>query len=154
MAKKTAKTQKKSEEKPNKDEFVEFVKEKSMSFINMALGEAKEKTTVPAGTGYDLVIEDAQLSKDSKRVVARISIEGHPEAKAIFHSISLPQPGDDPDKVNTKLLFGRAFLNLFGIEWGDEGFDLSDFPGSRANDATLDTQEYNGVESNVVVLRI
>lgn len=125
-----------------------------MSFIQMPLGQAQAKTTVPAGPGYDLVIEDAQLAKDSKRVVVRISIDGHPEAKAIFHSISLPQPNDDPDKVNTKLLFGRAFLDLFGLVWEDDGFDLAGFPGARANGATLDTQEYNGVESNVVVLRI
>ena len=125
-----------------------------MSFIEMALGEAKEKEVVPEGQ-YTLIVEDAELIEEDGRgrVLVRLSIDGMPNAKSVFHSISLTSPEDDPEKRNTKLLFAKAFCEAFDISFEANGFALEDFPGSRG-EVHLIQDEYKGVVNNRIKLRV
>jgi len=126
-----------------------------MAFINMNLGEAKEKEVLPEGE-YDLVIEDYTPVMENDKLIAlsvRHSVDGHPEAKAVFNRINLPTEGDTEEKRNNKLLFAIAYLALFGIEWTAAGFDTDELQGSRGK-CFLKVQEYEGVLSNQIKLRI
>lgn len=120
-----------------------------MSFIDMALDTREEKDIVAEGN-YDLLIEDAQLRDDGKNIMVRLSIEGYPSAKAVFHNISLIQPDDDEEKANNKKLFCAAFLEAFSIPF-ESGFDVADLMGGRGT-VPLACGEYKGVEKNEIVL--
>ena len=126
-----------------------------MSFIDMALGEAVERHVVPEGE-YDLVIEDAKWIEAKEagkapRISVRLSVDGEDGAKSVFHNISLPGPSDDEEKINTKLLFTKAFLDLFKIPYEGGGFELEDFYGARAS-AHLAQREYEGQVNNEIKL--
>jgi len=125
-----------------------------MTFIKMPLGDAKEKEVLPEGE-YTLVVEDAEyVEKDGKaRISVRLSVDGYPNAKTVFHSISLISPDDDEDKANTKLLFAKAFCEAFDIPYGADGFELEDFPGARGT-VFLTQEEYEGDVNNRIKLRI
>ncbi len=102
--------------------------EKSMSFIEQALGSYQEKEVAPEGT-YDLTVKDAKLKGSNILVIIRIDDEGNFEN--ILHNVSLVTGDDEPEKANFKLGFQRAFLDAFGIVYDANGFDLADFPGAQ-----------------------
>lgn len=117
-----------------------------MPFINIPLGEAVERELVPEDA-YDLTIEDAkQVERDNGRVdiLVRMSIADHPNAKPVFHTLFGFGPDDDSEKKNNKLLQMRAFLKLFGVEWGKEGFELEDLHGATADGIQVVQDEYKG----------
>lgn len=125
-----------------------------MSFIESPLGDAQEKEVMPEGS-YDLIVEDAQLIDEpgkKRRISIRHSIDGHPEAKAVFHNIFLDL-SDDAEKRNNQLLFQRAYLNAFAIPYEAGGFDLDDIIGARGT-VNLTQDEYEGRVSNNIKLSI
>lgn len=109
-----------------------------MSFIQMSgsFSNVQERKPVPRGT-YDLVIKNAEAyqSAESKKnsIKVTIGIEGHDEAAAVLHYVSLPGEGDDADKVSTKMLMIKRFLEAFSIPYEDDGFAIEDFFGARAS---------------------
>lgn len=122
-----------------------------MTFIEMPLGDAKEKEVVPEGE-YDLIVEDAVPPPPGKKsVMVRLSIEGHLEAKAVFHHLALISSDDDEEKRNNKLLFGKAFCDAFSIPYEGAGFDLDDFPGAQGT-IYLTQEEYQGIINNKIRL--
>lgn len=121
-----------------------------MTFIDQALATRQEKEVAPEGE-YSLTIEDAKLRPDGKNVSVRLSIDGHPEYRPVFHNMSLVQDSDVEDKANTKRLFQAAFLEAFDIPF-EAGYELADFPGSRGT-VPLTQDEYQGVVSNNIALK-
>ena len=126
-----------------------------MSFIEMAFKDAKEKECVPEGM-YVLRAEDYTAYEDDNGEISRISvrhsIEGEPSAKAVFHNLWFPRKGDDPEKVNNKLVFIKRYLELFNVPYKDGGFEPEEIPGSTA-ECQLVIDTYNDVESNQIKLR-
>lgn len=127
-----------------------------MSFINMPLGDAQAREAVAEGK-YDLRIDkvEPKESRDKPgqmniRVLLKIIDE--PTAKSIFHYIAGIGPSDDEETQNNKKLQCIAFLNAFGIEWSEEGFELEDFPGAEASGITLKQEEYEGTIQNKIVV--
>lgn len=127
-----------------------------MSFINMPLGDAIPRAAVAEGQ-YDLRIKKAE-PKDSKdkpgqtNIRVLLEVVDEPGAQTIFHYIAGIGPTDDEDTINNKKLQAIAFLNAFGIDWGEEGFELEDFPGADAEGVTLQQDEYEGRITNKLVL--
>ncbi len=126
--------------------------ERKMSFIEMPLEDAVEKEVMPEGE-YDLRIEDAKLADSGEGINVRLIIDGEPNAKSVFHYISLVKPGDDPDKRNNKLLFAKAFCKAFSIPTESGGFNLEDFYGATGR-VFLVQDEYEGALNNKIKLRI
>ena len=125
-----------------------------MTFISMPLGDAVQKEVLPEGE-YELVIEDVKIKeKDNKeRISVRCSVDGEPNARAVFHNIWFPDPDADEEKQNNTLLFAIAFCDAFDIPWKSNGFNLEDFFGSRGR-VYLTQDEYEGVPNNNIRLRI
>jgi len=127
----------------------------SSTFVSIPLGDYKEKEVLPEGE-YDLIIESAERIEDpgkKPRVSIRHSIDGYPNAQAVFHNIFL-ELSDDPEKANTQMGFIRSYLELAGIEYGANGFDPEAIePGTRFT-CTLTQNEYEGKISNQIKLRL
>lgn len=122
-------------------------------FIEQALASAVEKELVLEGE-YDLTCEDGTMNDEGTGVTVRVSIDGHPNAKKMFHNISLVSQGDDPEKANNKLLFQKAFFRTFGIKYEENGFELDDVPGAKATNARVGQDTYKGQTKNKIVLSI
>ena len=56
------------------------------------------------------------------------------EAPAIFHDIIMPEDGDEND---WNVRFGKAFLDLFGIEVDEAGFDDEDLENATASNVPV-----------------
>lgn len=123
-----------------------------MSFVELGtnLDDVKDKEVVPEGE-YGLVIEDAKYTvKEGKHNVnVRLSVEGMPMARSVFHNISLPNAEDEAGKRETKLLFLKRFLEKFKIPFSGNGFNEEDFPGKFAK-CKLILDEYNGQINNKI----
>jgi hypothetical protein len=109
-----------------------------MSFIQMtgSFSSVQEKQPVPDGT-YDLVIESAEAgnskSSGKPQIHVVLGIEGHDDAPKVQHYISLPAQDDTPDKLGTKMLMLKRFLEAFGIPYEDTGFAVEDFFGAKGS---------------------
>jgi hypothetical protein len=125
-----------------------------MPFVNAPIGDAKEKEPVPEGE-YELIIEDVSVIEEAgkDRVSIRHSINGQPDAAAVFHNIQLTL-SDDAEKANWQLLFMRAYLNLFEIPWKDGGFDTDEIEPGMSATCQLGVKEYEGRVSNEIKLKI
>lgn len=121
-------------------------------FIDIPLGDAVEKDILPEGQ-YELIIDNAEEREDGRGINCRCSVDGEPNAKAIFHSIWFPDPDGDAEKRNNTLLFAKAFTDAFEIPTKATGFNLEDFFGSRGR-VKLTQEEYEGVTSNRIKLAI
>ena len=123
-----------------------------MSFINVPLGDAKEKEVLAEGE-YTVRAESAELDTENQCIVVRHSVEGEPDAKAVFHRIWLPRESDDEEKVNNKLLFAKAYLELMGVGYDSNGFDEQDIVGQSAR-CNLKQDEWEGTLKNEIKLSI
>jgi hypothetical protein len=131
-----------------------------MSFIDKALDDAVEKEVVPDGE-YDLIIENAEVVRknNKERISVRLKVDGEPNAKTVFHNISLIDVEDDEEKANNKLLFGKAFIEAFnipierGIPFNEAVKDIEAYYGCRGR-VRLTQREYEGVLSNQIKLSI
>jgi hypothetical protein len=123
--------------------------ERTMSFIEQALGTYQEKEVAPEDT-YDLTVKDAKLRGNNILVILTIDGEGNYEN--ILHNVSLVTGDDDPEKANFKLGFQRAFLDAFSIPYDDNGFDLSDFPGATGESIPVVQDTYEGRLQNKLQL--
>jgi len=125
-----------------------------MSFINMPFGGITRPEIQPEGK-YDLAIEKVIQKDDDSGLLVIVSFVGVDNAKDMMHNISFIAEGDDADKANWKLLFTQAFLDLFGVEWDDEGFDVDSLPGQTASDVPIIQNEFpqgSGKISNQIQL--
>jgi|WetSurMetagenome_2_1015567.scaffolds.fasta_scaffold600575_2 hypothetical protein len=116
-----------------------------MAFVDTgtSFDDVKEKESLPAGK-YKLTIEGAEVVNDAGKkpnVSVRLSAEGHPEAKAIFHNMYLPTAEDPTEKRANKLLFIKRFLEKFKIPFAGAKFDTDTFQG-RSAECTLTQEEY------------
>lgn len=105
-----------------------------MGFISVALDDVKEPTVVPEGE-YDLRIvkkEDKESKKGNPMTVCYIRIEDAAVANpAIIVHYMTPPTADTPmDQVSMRLLDIKRFLQLFGVGYGDGGFDTDDLVGA------------------------
>ncbi len=122
-----------------------------MSFIEQALGSYKEREAAAEGL-YDLTIKDYKVKGSNILVI--LTIDGEPDLENVLHNLSLTTAEDQEDTANFKLGFQRAFLDMFGISYDDNGFDLSDFPGATASEAPLAQESYQGNVSAKLQLNI
>ena len=127
-----------------------------MSFIEVAIAEAREPTVQPEGA-YDLVIEKADLYKkdgsDKTSVRCIIGFDEVPEAANIFHYQSLPGPSDDAEKVNNKLLMLKRFLTAFSIPFEGNGFAVEDCVGARGRFFVTQEPDLNNIPRNVLTFK-
>lgn len=119
-----------------------------MPFIPVNLNDAVESKPVKNGR-YPLQIvscEDVLTKSSGKPQLAiGIAIEDNPDAPNVRHYMSLPAPGDEPDKAKFKLLLVKRFCNLFKIPYSDQGFDTDTFVGARAEaELTLSEPDESG----------
>jgi hypothetical protein len=127
-----------------------------MPFINMPLGDAEPREVLDEGR-YLVRCEDAEYvgSKThpgQTNIRVRCSFPEHPNAKSVFHHIAGIGPEDDKEKINNKLLMARAFLDTFGVEYDDSGFELDAIPGCET-EVNVKQEEYEGQLTNRIVLQ-
>lgn len=104
-----------------------------MSFIDMDLGgNVAEPKPVAAGR-YPLVITEATYNGDKNYVKVSIAVDGRTDVPNFNHFISLPKKDDEPSKAEFKRLMMKRFLVQFNIPFDDNGFELTDFHGARAD---------------------
>ena len=124
-----------------------------MTFVKMPLKDAKAPEALPEGQ-YTLIIEQADQVEESagrSHVMIRHSVVGEPEASAVFHRLPITLP-DDANKAKWAMLFCKAYLKTFGIEYKGTGYDPDLVePGLQA-ECFLERSEYNGVISNRIKL--
>ncbi len=128
-----------------------------MSFIDLPINDIediKEDQPVPEGE-YTLVISDAKEKQNEsgeiKGILVICEIQGMDNAANVLHNISLPLPGDDPDKVTNKLKFIKRFIQLFKIPVKGNQLNIQEFLGKTAK-AMLTQEEYQGTISNKIKL--
>lgn len=128
-----------------------------MPFIEQAVADAKEDTVVPEAE-YDLEIISytMEISKKAKaagvndpnmiHVVIAIRSDEYENARPINHYLMLTDADDEYRAM--RLRDQRRFLECFGIDYEDNGFDPEDFVGAKGH--ALVTVEANpkGGESN------
>lgn len=129
-----------------------------MSFITVAIGEAKEKEAAPEGP-YNLVITEAKpyhndnSGKDS--IECSIGFEEFPDYNNIKHFIALPHESDDAEKMNNKLLSLKKFLERFSIPFEDTGFALEDFGGATSRlFVEVEVSEEYGPQNNITYKKV
>jgi hypothetical protein len=126
-------------------------------FVGMKLGEVTEPKPVPDGR-YKLRILDAEV-KDPKEpgkgqtIHVNIGFVDHPTAPNIRHFLSLPKAGEEPGKSQFKALMLKRFLTQFGIQHGDEGFNVEDLHGAEA-DAMVSSTSPDDNESGAIYNRL
>lgn len=128
-----------------------------MSFIDLPINDIddiQEDQPVPEGE-YNLVILDCKERSDEsgqlKGLLVICEIEGQSGAANVLHNVSLPLPGDEPEKVTNKLKFIKRFVQLFKIDIKGGKLNPQDFLGKRAK-TFLTQEEYNGTISNKIKL--
>jgi len=104
-----------------------------MGFVSIALKEAREPETAEEGE-YDLLINSAEPwhTDNGDSIHCVILFEGRPEYQPIHHYIGIPSASDPDEKAQNKLRFARRFVEKFGIEFTEDGFDTEDLIGARA----------------------
>lgn len=101
---------------------------------NINLTDVNEPQIMPRGV-YSLRIANAEANQENGKNNIRCYIEfvDHLDtAQVMSHWCGLPLPTDSPEKVKTKMLMTRRFLELFKIPYGPDGFDIQDFFGATA----------------------
>jgi hypothetical protein len=126
-----------------------------MPFIEMPLGQAEERVMLEEGR-YLARCEDAEYVDSNNipgqvNVRVRLSFPDNPNAKSVFHYLAGIGPEDDADKVNTKLLQAKSFLDTFSVEYTNDGFELEAIPGCEA-EVNVKQEEYEGRTQNKVAL--
>lgn len=128
-----------------------------MSFIPVAMGDAKEDELVPKGK-YDLEVTSAKFgpSKSSGKPMISLVIivtnppDNVPLAAPIFHYLSIPITADvvaesetqieeDDDATMTRKARDlRRFMVAFGVQYEDGGFEVEDMEGATAQGIQID----------------
>lgn len=126
----------------------------------MAFDDVAEAKCGPEGD-YKLVIEDVKTKENEtgglKGLLIVCKIESGPagvkvdDLANVMHNISIPLPGEDQDKVKTKMLFMKRFLVHFKIPMKGSALNPLDFTGKRAT-CHLTVEDYEGTKSNRIKL--
>ncbi|PCJ26734.1 MAG: hypothetical protein COA94_04875 [Rickettsiales bacterium] len=133
-----------------------------MSFIQVNLDETiKERSAVPAGA-FDLVISDVSdkpANSGSAMLTITHAIDGDDDAMPVKHWITLPTKGDDADTVRQKSLGLKRYLEVAGIDYGEEGFDTDVLYGhafscSVTNELVDTDKDGNPIDSPYEVNRL
>lgn len=121
-----------------------------MGFIDLGteVENIPEPQPVPEGT-YHLIIEDSKFNPKNNCIQLRATIEGFPDAKPVFHLVSLPKADDDEKKRLTKLQFLKRFVDKFKVPTTGTGLNEEDFLGCSA-DVKLIVEEYEGIPGNKI----
>ena len=110
-----------------------------MPFIDLNLGEdIQEKECAPAAE-YDLVVTSAELKEKTydndvkgAMIVIIHDIEGSlVPYRSVYHYLSLPNPGDDKDKIYNKQAGIKRYLLAANIPFENDGFSAEDIQGAR-----------------------
>lgn len=121
-----------------------------MGFVEMALGDYKEKEVLPEGE-YTLRVAGSDWNDAHTTLSIWHDVEGVENAKTVFFNINLPKQGDSKKTIDAKLGFTVGYLKLFGIEFGPEGFNEEDLLGATAR-CRLKISEYEGIPRNEIVV--
>ena len=123
-----------------------------MAFMDLGtdLNNLPEQDSLPEGD-YDLIIEGSKFNPEKNMTLVRLAVEGHPDAKVVFHNLSMPKQEDEPEKAVNKLKFLKLFLVKFKVPFTTEGFDDEDFAGKTAR-CHLVQEEYQGQVNNKIKL--
>lgn len=119
-----------------------------MPFIEMALGDAKEKKLLDEGN-YELTVSSINKGGDHSTVFVLEAED--PEYRSISHFLNHVRPDDDEDKANYKLVMTVRFLDKFNVPYEENGFRTEDFLGARGRfDVKVD--EWKGQYRNRINL--
>lgn len=132
-----------------------------MPFISQALSDAKELDVVPEGE-YDLRVVSCEVvqvkrgkneGKDQIRAIIAVESSEYPNARSIYHFMSLADANDDDRSRNGKLISQKRFCHTFNIPFEVNGWNTEDAVGatSRAR-LTQEVNEESGETSNRMVL--
>lgn len=94
-----------------------------MSFINVNLDDAQERSTAPTGR-YELQITsctEMRSKNDSPMLKVSLGFMGDNNFMNLNHYINLPSETDDADSVKFKALMLRRFLALFNTKYDSKG---------------------------------
>jgi len=71
-----------------------------MAFMELGtdLNDLPEEQSLPEGD-YDLIIEGTKFKPEKNHILVRLAVEGQPDAKVIFHNLSMPTKEDEPEKA-------------------------------------------------------
>lgn len=113
-------------------------------FVGMKVGDVQEPKPVASGR-YPLIITEAKVNPPKSadkgpNIEVSIGIEGHIDAPNVRHFMALQKADDEPKKAAFKQLMVKRFLVQFGVPYTDDGFNVEDFAGHRA-DGQLDLSE-------------
>ena len=128
-----------------------------MSFIDLPINDIddiQEDKIVPEGN-YRLVIADVKErqneSGELKGLLVSCEIQGMEGVANVLHNVSLPLPGDAPEKLSNKLKFIARFIKLFKIPMKGNQLNPQEFLGKTA-ECMLIQESYNDVTSNKIKL--
>ena len=138
-----------------------------MPFIKLGadLNEVPEEAPVPQGKEYPLeiiqvgdVVDAKESDRQVQRIMIRITDPDYADASPIFHYLTYPMASDFvPDEetgvvtANMLLRNVKRFLHVFGVEWGEEGFDDEDLAHAQGT-CLLGMDSYEGNDRNVLKL--
>ena len=117
-----------------------------MGFVNMDLGDSvREGELVPNGT-YDLVIAKAEDKPSKKgnpmtRIVIRIENASVSNPAPVMYYMNHITPSLPADQRQMRALEIKRFLTLFGVPYGEEGFETEDLVGCTAKDAMIEQEQ-------------
>lgn len=136
-----------------------------MTFIPVNLDDAQEAKPVPAGI-YNLQIVTAEEvltgpnANNPGRPQFKVSIgfPDKPNTPNMWHFISLPYEGDDPDKMQFKMLLLRRFLHLFSVPYDTAGIDTEKLAmsmvGATASAEVTQVERNDNTYNQLVVPRL
>lgn len=123
-----------------------------MSFIEIDLTGVEERKAVEAGE-YTLIVRSVEARNSESGhdyLVVRFAIADVPEAKMISHTIFLPSPGYDPERMYESKLQLKRFLDAIGYQPEGSQINLEELQGLRCRAilAVREDDEY-GVQNRI-----
>ena len=128
-----------------------------MAYVEDALNQVDERQVHPEGK-VDLRITsfgEKTYSTGRGGYLAVIEIESTDgvEYEPIFHNIFNAQDGDEPAQVNRVQLDKKRFLQAFSVAIDDNGgWDDESLVGCVSSTCSVKVKEYNGRQSNELIL--
>ena len=104
-----------------------------MSFLDLNLNDVPELEVLADGE-YELRVTGAELKSysNAKGAGQFISLSfdcpAEPNSKGIYHTLFLPNPGDDEKKRNNALRSIKYFCDAFGVDYS-QGIDIEGLVG-------------------------
>jgi hypothetical protein len=123
-----------------------------MAFIKLNLEGVKESEAVPEGE-YDLRIvkaEDRESKKGNDMTVVTMRIEDadQPNPAPVLYFLVHSMDGLSDEAKHFRLLEHKRFLELFGVDYSDGGFDSDDLVGQTARCFLIQENDENDIPRN------